>query len=41
MTADVADPNTATTMDHIRQDTTVHVSPRGMNALQKIFNGKK
>ena len=41
MKADVADPNTATTMDHIRQDTTVHVSPRGMNALQKIFNGKK
>ena len=39
--ADVADPNTATTIDHIRQDTTVHVSPRGMNALQKIFDGKK
>ena len=37
MKADVADPNTPTTMDHIRQDTTVHVSPRGMNALQKLF----
>ena len=41
MKADVADPNTATTIDHIRQYKTVHVSPRGMNVLQKIFDGKK
>ena len=41
MKADVANPDTATKIEHIRQDTTVHVSPKGMNALQKIFNGKQ
>jgi len=41
MKADVVDPNTDTVIDHVQQDTTVHVSPKGMNALQKIFNGKK
>ena len=37
MKADVANPDTATKIEHIRQDTTVQVSPRGMNALQKLF----
>ena len=41
MKADVADPNTDTVIDHVQQDTTVHVSPKGMNALQRIMNGKK
>ena len=38
---DIANPNTDTVIDHVQQDTTVHVSPKGMNALQKIFNGKQ
>ena len=37
MKADVADPNTDTVIDHVQQDTTVHVSPKGMNALQKYL----
>jgi hypothetical protein len=37
MKADVANPDTATTMEHIRQDTTVHVSPKGLQALQKVM----
>ena len=37
MKADIDDPNTDTTTDHVQQDTTVHVSPKGMNALQKLF----
>tara|TARA_R100001015_G_C4591580_1_gene147052 strand:+ start:158 stop:388 length:231 start_codon:yes stop_codon:yes gene_type:complete len=38
--ADIADPNTETTIDHIAQDLTVHVSPKGLNILQKVMNQK-
>jgi hypothetical protein len=37
MKADVANPNTATTMEHIKQDITVQVSPKGLQALQKVM----
>ena len=36
--ADIADPNTATTVEHIAQDIKVEVSPKGLNVLQKVFN---
>jgi len=35
--ADIADPNTATTAEHIAQDIKVQVTPKGLNALQKVF----
>jgi hypothetical protein len=33
--ADIADPNTETTAEHIAQDVKVEVSPKGLNILQK------
>ena len=36
--ADIADPNTETVAEHIAQDITVEVSPKGMNILQKVMN---
>ena len=40
MKADIADPNTDTTIDRVQQDTTVHVSPKGLEALKKFMNVK-
>ena len=37
MKADVANPNTRTTMADIKQDITVQVSPKGLQALQKVM----
>ena len=37
MKADVANPNTKTTMADIKQDITVQVSPKGLQALQKVM----
>ena len=39
--ADIADPNTETVADHIAQDITVVVSPKGLNLLQKVINENK
>ena len=39
--ADIADPNTETVADHIAQDLTVVVSPKGLNMLQKAMNDNK
>jgi len=39
--ADIADPNTETVADHIAQDLTVVVSPKGLNILQKVMNENK
>jgi len=41
--ADINDPATATTADHIQQDLTVEVSPKGLEALKKVMskNDKK
>ena len=39
--ADIADPNTPTTVEQIASDVTVEVSPKGMNVLQKILNDNK
>ena len=36
--ADIADPNTETVAEHVAQDLTVHVSPKGLNVLQKVMN---
>ena len=36
--ADIADPNTETVAEHIAQDLTVVVSPKGLNILQKVLN---
>ena len=36
--ADIADPNTETVVEHIAQDLTVVVSPKGLNILQKVLN---
>jgi predicted membrane GTPase involved in stress response len=36
--ADIADPNTETTTEHIAQDVKVEVSPKGLNILQKVMN---
>lgn len=41
MKADIADPKTDTTIDRVQQDTTVHVSPKGLEALKKFMNVKK
>jgi predicted membrane GTPase involved in stress response len=35
--ADIADPNTETVAEHIAQDLTVVVSPKGLNLLQKVM----
>lgn len=40
MKADVADTHTETIMDHIKQDITVEVSPKGLQALQKVMNAQ-
>tara|TARA_R110001632_G_scaffold230087_2_gene367118 strand:- start:817 stop:1041 length:225 start_codon:yes stop_codon:yes gene_type:complete len=39
--ADIADVNTDTVADHIAQDLTVVVSPKGLNILQKVMNENK
>ena len=39
--ADIADPNTETVAEHIAQDLTVQVSPKGLNLLQKAMDDKK
>ncbi len=39
--ADIADPNTETVAEHIAQDLTVEVSPKGLNILQKVMNDNK
>tara|TARA_R110000851_G_scaffold167540_6_gene313209 strand:+ start:1686 stop:1910 length:225 start_codon:yes stop_codon:yes gene_type:complete len=39
--ADIADPNTDTVAEHIAQDLTVVVSPKGLNLLQKAMNDNK
>ena len=36
--ADIADPNTETTAEHIAQDIKVEISPKGLNVLQKVMN---
>ena len=36
--ADIADPNTETVAEQVAQDVTVHVSPKGLNVLQKVMN---
>ena len=36
--ADIADPNTETVAEHVAQDLTVVVSPKGLNLLQKAMN---
>ena len=36
--ADINDPNTDTTADHIQQDLTVEVSPKGLEALKKVMS---
>ena len=36
--ADIANPNTETVAEHIAQDLTVQVSPKGLNVLQKVMN---
>jgi len=36
--ADIADPNTETVAEHVAQDLTVVVSPKGLNILQKVMN---
>ena len=38
MKADVANPNTKTTMADIKQDVTIQVSPKGLQALQKVMS---
>ena len=39
--ADIADPNTETVAEHIAQDLTVQVSPKGLNLLQKTMDDNK
>ena len=41
MKADVNNPDTDTTTADVQQDTTVQVSPKGLNTLQEFMNGKK
>ena len=36
--ADIADPNTETTAEHIAQDVKVEVSPKGLEALKRVMN---
>jgi len=38
--SDINNPNTETVVEHIAQDLTVHVSPKGLNVLQKVMNQK-
>ena len=38
MKADVANPNTRTTMADVKTDITVQVSPKGLQALQKVMS---
>ena len=38
---DIADPTTETVAEHIAQDLTVQVSPKGLNILQKVMNENK
>ena len=38
--ADVNDPNTGTTMEHIKQDVLVEVSPKSLEVLQKIWKAQ-
>jgi hypothetical protein len=38
--SDIANPNTETVAEHVAQDLTVHVSPKGLNVLQKVMNQK-
>ena len=39
--ADIADPNTSTTVEQIASDVNVEVSPKGLNVLQKILDDNK
>ena len=41
MKADINNPDTDTTTPDVQQDTTVQVSPKGLNTLQKFMDGKK
>jgi 4-diphosphocytidyl-2C-methyl-D-erythritol kinase len=41
MKADVNNPDTDTIAVDVQQDTTVQVSPKGLNTLQEFMNGKK
>ena len=36
--ADIADPNTDTTIDDIEQDVRVEISPKGLEALKRVMN---
>jgi hypothetical protein len=36
--ADIANPNTDTVAEHVAQDLTVQISPKGLNVLQKVMN---
>ena len=38
--ADVNDPNTGTTMEHIKQDVLVEVSPKSLEVLQRIWKAQ-
>ena len=41
MKADINNPDTDTRTADVQQDTTVQVSPKGLNTLQEFMNGKK
>ena len=41
MKADINNPDTDTTTADVQQDTTVQVSPKGLNTLPEFMNGKK
>ena len=41
MKADINNPDPDTTTADVQQDTTVQVSPKGLNTLQEFMNGKK
>ena len=36
--ADIADPNTDTTINDIEQDVRVEISPKGLEALKRVMN---
>ena len=38
--SDVNDPNTGTTMEHIKQDVLVEVSPKSLEVLQRIWKAQ-
>ena len=38
--SDINNPNTETKAEHVVQDITVEVSPKGLNVLQKVMNQK-